>query len=243
MCARGSFFFLIEGFPGTFPGALLRSATCRSMELTSGMNTVTPLPHLYNKKELHGCNGGLPWLNKENKRCETIRRGWWRMKKIVGERFSFGKRDSGKDRGSVCVCYVYVSARARGKIPGTSGARGENKGKARKMCLTWQRQFFSRSCRLNVRRREAIGSQEEPAGKMAAISLQPPVEVSPLLPLILSLPSSFSCRDLRKEPRSRNNGGDSAEETLILINCLIFPRDVRHTLSLAGLVHISLDHC
>lgn len=110
------------------------------------------------------------------------------------------------------------------------------------MCLTWQRQFFSRSCRLNVRRREAIGSREEPAGKMAAISLQPPVEVSPLLPLILSLPLSLSYRDLRKEPRSKNKGGESTEETLILINCLIFPRDVRDALPPAGLVYISLDH-
>lgn len=111
------------------------------------------------------------------------------------------------------------------------------------MCLTWQRQFFSRSCRLNARGREAIGSREEPAGKMAAISLQPPVEVFPLLPFILSLPPLLSYRDLRKEPRSRNKGGESDEETLILINCLIFLRDIRDTLPPAELVYISLDHC
>lgn len=110
------------------------------------------------------------------------------------------------------------------------------------MCLTWQRQFFSRSCRLNARRRKAIGSREEPAGKMAAISLQPPVEVFPLLSFILSLPPLLSYRDLRKEPRSRNKGGESDEETLILINCLIFPRDIRDALPPAGLVYISLDH-
>lgn len=110
------------------------------------------------------------------------------------------------------------------------------------MCLTWQRQFFSRSCRLNARRREAIGSREELAGKMAAISLQPPVEVFLLLPFILSLPPLLSYHDLRKEPCSRNKGGESDEETLILINCLIFPRDIRDTLPPAGLVYISLDH-
>lgn len=128
---------------------------------------------------------GSVWLNKENKRCETARRGWWRARKIVGEQLPFGakKREKEEERDS--------EWRRRGKSPGTSGARGENKGKARKMCLTWQRQFFSRSCRLNVRRREAIGSREELAGKMAAISLQPPVEVFPLPP-IYSLSSSFA---------------------------------------------------
>lgn len=115
------------------------------------------------------------------------------------------------------------------------------------MCLTWQRQFFSRSCRLNARRREAIGSREELAGKMAAISLQPPVEVFPFLPFILSLSlslfPSLSCRDLRKEPRLRNTGGESpTKKTLILINCLIFPRDIRDTLPPARLVYISLNH-
>lgn len=110
------------------------------------------------------------------------------------------------------------------------------------MCLTWQRQFFSRSCRLNARGREAIGSREELAGKMAAISLQPPVEVFPLLPFILSLSPLLSYRDLRKEPRSRNKGGESDEETLILINCLIFPRDVRDALPSARLIYISLYH-
>lgn len=110
------------------------------------------------------------------------------------------------------------------------------------MCLTWQRQFFSRSCRLNVRGREAIGSREEPAGKMAAISLQPPVEVFPLLPFILSLSPLLSYRDLRKEPRSRNKGGESDEETLILINCLIFPHDVRDALPSTRLIYISLYH-
>lgn len=101
--------------------------------------------------------------------------------------------------------------------PGTSGARGENKGKARKMCLTWQRQFFSRSCRLNARRREAIGSREEPVGKMAAISLQPPVEVSPLLPLILSLPPSLSYRDLRRNPVRRIKGESPPKRLLFLL--------------------------
>lgn len=109
------------------------------------------------------------------------------------------------------------------------------------MCLTWQRQFFSRSCRLNARRREAIGSREEPAGKMAAISLQPPVEVFPSYHLFSLLLLCYRIRDLRKEPRSRNKGGESDEETLILINCLIFLRDIRDALPPAGLVYISLD--
>lgn len=60
------------------------------------------------------------------------------------------------------------------------------------------------------------------------------------------LPSRFllyyRIRDLRKEPRSRNKGGVRDEETLILINCLIFLRDVRDALLPAGLVYISLDH-
>lgn len=134
---------------------------------------------------------------------------------------------------------------ARGKSPGTPGAREENKGKARKMCLTWQRQFFSQSCRLNARRRKAIGSREEPVGKMAAISLQPPVEVSPLPPTVRHSVSVTLNRgrggDLRKKPRSRNKGGEHRSETLILINCLIFPRDVRDALSCADLVYISLE--
>lgn len=133
---------------------------------------------------------GLVRLNKENKRCETVRRrGWRRTRKIVEEQLPFFLSKK-KERESVYMREREGRAGKRGKSPGTSGAGGENKGKARKMCLTWQRQFFSRSCRLNVRRREAIGSREEPAGKMAAISLQPPVEVFPLLPFILSLPPS-----------------------------------------------------
>lgn len=55
-----SFFFFIEGSCGTFPGALLRSATCRSMELTSGMNTITPLPYLYIRKNFRGATGFGP---------------------------------------------------------------------------------------------------------------------------------------------------------------------------------------
>lgn len=77
---------------------------------------------------------------------------------------------------------------------------------------------------------------------MAAISLQPPVEVFLHLPFILSLPPLISYRDLRKEPRSRNKGGEYDEETLILINCLIFLRDIRDALPPAELVYISLDN-
>lgn len=51
---------------------------------------------------------------------------------------------------------------------------GKKKRKARKMCLTWLKQFFSGSCRLNARSRKAIGSWKELAEKMAAIPLQPP---------------------------------------------------------------------
>lgn len=136
----------------------------------------------------------------------------------------------------------------RRKSPRTSGARGENKGKARKMCLTWQRQFFSRSCRLNACRREAIGSREELAGKMAAISLQPPVEVFPLLPFILSLPLSLSFlftiipRPTKGSPFEEYRERSPTKKTLILINCLIFPRDVRDALPPARLVYISLNH-
>lgn len=81
--------------------------------------------------------------------------------------------------------------RERRDSPGTRGE--ENKGKARKMCLTWHGQFFSQSCRLNARSRKAIGSREEPVGKMAAISLQPPVQVflSPS-PTYSSTPLSLS---------------------------------------------------
>lgn len=160
---------------------------------------------------------GLVRLNKENKRCETVRRGWRRTRKIAAERLPFGAKEK-RERERICVCVRGREKRGKGgKSPGTSGAGGENKGKARKMCLTWQRQFFSRSCRLNARRREAIGSREEPAGKMAAISLQPPVEVFPLLPFILSLPPSLSYRDLRKEPRSRNKGGESETKRLLFL--------------------------
>jgi len=67
-----------------------------------------------------------------------------------------------------------------------------------------------------------------------------PWKCSPFLPFILSLPPLLSY--LRKEPRSRNKGGESDEETLILINCLIFLRDIRDALPPAGLVYISLDH-
>jgi len=171
---------------------------------------------------------GASWMaedKKDSRRAVSFRCGGEREK----------NEERGKSRRSEW------EGPGRGKSPRTSGAREENKGKARKMCLTWQRQFFSRSCRLNARRREAIGSREEPAGKMAAISLQPPVEVFPLLPFILSLPPS--CRDLRKEPCSRNKGRESGEETLILINCLIFSRDIWDALPSAGLVYISLDHC
>lgn len=69
-----------------------------------------------------------------------------------------------------------------------------------------------------------------------------PWKCSPFLPFILSLPPLPSYRDLRKEPRSRNKGGESGEETLILINCLIFLRDIRDALPPAELVYISLDH-
>lgn len=154
----------------------------------------------------------------------------------------------------------------------------ENKGKVRKMCLTWQRQFFSRSCRLNGPPREPIGSRGEPAGKMAAISLQLPREISPRSPSSSRPFALFLLLRLRGE-REREKGAESAREkerrrarsppwfspspthspalpssrlctfaeykgkeisraptsallrrpheTLILINCLIFPRDVR----------------
>lgn len=41
------FFFLIERSCGTFSSALLRSATCRFVKLTSGMNTITHPSHTY----------------------------------------------------------------------------------------------------------------------------------------------------------------------------------------------------
>lgn len=109
------------------------------------------------------------------------------------------------------------------------------------MCLTWQRQFFSQSCRLNARWRKAIGSREEPVGKMAAISLQPPVQVSPPLPPthLLSVPLPLSvAATYGKKPRSWNKGGETRSKTLILINCLIFPRDVRQALSRARILFI-----
>lgn len=52
-----SFFSLSKVSYGTFPGALLRSATCRSMELTLGMNTIPPLPYLYIRKNFRGATG------------------------------------------------------------------------------------------------------------------------------------------------------------------------------------------
>lgn len=139
--------------------------------------------------------------------------------------------------------------RERRDSPGTRGE--ENKGKARKMCLTWHGQFFSQSCRLNARSRKAIGSREEPVGKMAAISLQPPVQVflspsptysstPPFLSLSLFCPSRGWLAGLYPAERNpvpwnegRERGEKHASKTLILINCLIFPRDVRDALSRA----------
>lgn len=124
---------------------------------------------------------------------------------VLEEKGGARRRESGFHRGG-----------ERGESPGTPGAGEENKGKARKMCLTWQRQFFSRSCRLNARRRKAIGSREEPVGKMAAISLQPPVQVSPplatfhlLARLSLALPSALAATCERNPVR-----GIKGENTL-----------------------------
>ena len=110
--------------------------------------------------------------------------------------------------------------RRRYKSPGTRAAREENKGKARKMCLTWQRQFFSQSCRLNARWRKAIGSGEEPVGKMAAISLQPPVQVSSLLHLLICSLFLFRCpwrRPTERNPVRGIKGEKHAPRLLFLL--------------------------
>lgn len=102
--------------------------------------------------------------NKENKRCETTDDD--DAAEMVTIR---SERDGAIERER--------SERETRESRDSWSQGEENKGKARKMCLTWQRQFFSQSCRLNARSRKAIGSREEPVGKMAAISLQPPVQV------------------------------------------------------------------
>lgn len=102
--------------------------------------------------------------NKENKRCETTDDD--DAAEMVTIR---SERDGAIERKR--------SGRETRESRDSWSQGEENKGKARKMCLTWQRQFFSQSCRLNARSRKAIGSREEPVGKMAAISLQPPVQV------------------------------------------------------------------
>jgi len=60
------------------------------------MNTITPFPYLYIRKNFRGATGF--GLNKENKRCETARRGWWWVRKIVGEQLPFGVKKRGKER-------------------------------------------------------------------------------------------------------------------------------------------------
>lgn len=177
--------------------------------------------------------------NKENKRCETTDDD--DAAEMVTIR---SERDGAIERKR--------SERETRESRDSWSQGEENKGKARKMCLTWQRQFFSQSCRLNARSRKAIGSREEPVGKMAAISLQPPVQVflspSPTYSSTRSLSSlSLFCSSrgwpttaipTERNPVPWNKGGRErgekhASKTLILINCLIFPRDVRDALSRA----------
>lgn len=147
--------------------------------------------------------------NKENKRCETTDDD--DAAEMVTIR---SERDGAIERER--------SERETRESRDSWSQGEENKGKARKMCLTWQRQFFSQSCRLNARSRKAIGSREEPVGKMAAISLQPPVQVflspSPTYSSTLSLfLCSSSARPVaglypRKETPFRGIRGEGKEE-------------------------------
>lgn len=152
--------------------------------------------------------------NKENKRCETTDDDDDYDAAVTVR----SERDGAIDREP--------SARETRQSRDSWSQGEENKGKARKMCLTWHGQFFSQSCRLNARSRKAIGSREEPVGKMAAISLQPPVQVflSPS-PTYSSTPLSLSVPLLPvpwlagwpipggKKPRSLERGKGKGRET------------------------------
>lgn len=75
-----------------------------------------------------------------------------------------------------------------------------------------------------------------------------PCKCPPLLPLLLHLlvllsfplPSAVEAT-CERNPVRGIKGENTLRETLILINCLIFPRDVRDALSCADLVYISLE--
>lgn len=92
--ARSPGFFLLSfrGTRETLRDALLRSATCRSMELTSGMNTIIPLYEYIRN------GGGKEKKVKKKKKGEKVRQG--RRGKVEEKKGGSERRRGGSGRCS-----------------------------------------------------------------------------------------------------------------------------------------------